>query len=144
MDDRVIRIAPFQYVHILDCNTILTSVVVGPSTYVLKDHERIGQGKVLKMIQIPPRNYCIIRNPALKDKDGHLVLDENGMVKVNFGDREVRTSESHPNPFPLYPMEEMEIEIQKIPIVQPNQALRLRAIRDFVDGDKNRRSAGDE
>lgn len=145
MEDSLIRIPPFQYVHILDCNTNLTRVIEGPMTYVLKDHERIGLGgKVLKMIQIPPRNFCIIRNPVLKDEQGSLIRDENGMVKVKHGDREVRTSETHPDPFPLYPWEDIEQDIQKIPVIQPNSAYKLRATRDFVDSTGSRRSAGDE
>ncbi|CAG9326425.1 unnamed protein product [Blepharisma stoltei] len=144
-EQSLIRIPPFQYVHILDCNTNITRVTEGPLTYVLKDHERIGLGgKIMKMIQIPPRNYCIIRNPVIKDEHRRVSFDDNGMARVKHGDREVRTSETHPEPFPLYPWEEIEQDIQKIPVIQPNCAYKLRATRDFIDSTGERRSAGDE
>ncbi|CAG9323272.1 unnamed protein product [Blepharisma stoltei] len=144
-DQRLIRIPPFNYVHITDGNTILTRVVIGPASYVLKDHEQLKLGgKIMKMIQIPPRNYCVIRNPVILDENRKITYDDYGMVKVNYGELEVRTSETHPDPFPLYPSEEIEHEIQKIPIVQPNCALKLKAIRDFVDSSSKERHAGDE
>ena len=40
-----------------------------------------------KMITIPPRHYCIIENPAIKDKDGKPVVDENGQIKLLHADQ---------------------------------------------------------
>ena len=52
------------------------------------------------MVTIPPRHYCIIENPVVKDKDSRPVLDASGQVKLLHGDLEVRLSQ---DPFPLFP-----------------------------------------
>jgi major vault protein len=144
MDENLIRIAPFYYVHVLDGNTNLTRVIEGPLTYVLKDHEKLTSGKSpLQMIQIPPRTYCIIKNPVIKES-GKILFDDFGMAKVRYGDREVRTSDTHPFPFPLYPFEGIEQDIAKIPVIQPNHAFMLKAIRDFTDEKGLKHVAGDE
>ena len=33
-----------------------------------------------KMIVVPPRHYCVVENPAIKDKDGKPVFDTHGQV----------------------------------------------------------------
>ena len=33
-----------------------------------------------KMIVVPPRHYCVVENPAMKDKDGKPVFDTHGQV----------------------------------------------------------------
>lgn len=55
-----------------------------------------------KMITVPPRHYCIIENPHVKDKDGKCVFDENGSAKLLHADQEIRLAQ---DPFPLYPGE---------------------------------------
>lgn len=40
-----------------------------------------------KMITIPPRHYCIIENPAVKDDNGKPVVDENGQIKLRHADQ---------------------------------------------------------
>ncbi len=54
------------------------------------------------MITVPPRTYCVIENPVLKDKDGNVLFDKNGQVKLAFADLDFRFSR---DPFPLYPGE---------------------------------------
>lgn len=51
----------------------------------------------------------------------------------------------HPyqDPFPLYPGERLFGKVSPLQVVAPNTALRLRAIRDLVDGEEER-TAGDE
>ena len=34
-----------------------------------------------KMIVVPPRHYCVVENPAMKDKDGKPVFDTHGQVR---------------------------------------------------------------
>ena len=144
MDENLIRIPPFHYVHVMDRNTNLTTVVEGPLSYIIKDHLKLTSGKSpMPMIQIPPRSYCIIKNPVIV-KNGSIVEDSFGMAKVRYSDREVRTCTSHPNPFPLYPFEQLETDLTKIPIIKPNHAYHLRAQRDFTDESSVIRSAGDE
>lgn len=40
-----------------------------------------------KMIVVPPRHYCIVENPAVKDKDGQVVFDTHGQVSAVFNFR---------------------------------------------------------
>jgi major vault protein len=54
------------------------------------------------MVIIPPRNYCVIENPVLKDNKGSVLFDENGQAKLSFADTEIRFSGLEP--FPLYPV----------------------------------------
>ena len=67
----------------------LTRVVFGPE----------------KMITVPPRHYCIIENPALKDKDGNVVIDKMGQVRLLHADQEIRLAQA---PFPLFPGEALK------------------------------------
>jgi len=134
----VIRIKPYHYIHVLDNNANVTRVEVGPQTFTRKDHEQVLSGPTA-MIMIPPRHYCIIANPIAREAD-RAVYDEHGNVKLRHGDEEIRFEQE---PFPLYPGETLKGKVQALQVVAPNAALRLRSIRDFVDG-KESRVAGDE
>jgi len=147
----VIRLKPQQFIHVLDNNTGVTRLEVGPQTITLRDHERL----ILKpepMIVVPPRYYCLIENPVLRDENSNPIVDEHGQIKLRYGDAEIRFAQE---PFPLYPGEELAGEIEQLQVVERNQALRLRAIRDFshtitvtVEGETEtqtiNRLAGDE
>ena len=39
------------------------------------------------MITIPPRHYCVVENPVLRDKDGHVIIDANGQIKLGHADQ---------------------------------------------------------
>ena len=54
------------------------------------------------MIIVPPRYYAIIENPAVKDGDGNVVLDDAGQAKLLHADQDIRMAQ---DPFPLYPGE---------------------------------------
>eukprot|EP00005_Dracoamoeba_jomungandri_P000703 CAMPEP_0174257276 /NCGR_PEP_ID=MMETSP0439-20130205/6426_1 /TAXON_ID=0 /ORGANISM="Stereomyxa ramosa, Strain Chinc5" /LENGTH=824 /DNA_ID=CAMNT_0015340293 /DNA_START=56 /DNA_END=2530 /DNA_ORIENTATION=+ len=132
-DSNVIRIKPYFYVHVLDNNTNCTRVEVGPQTYTRKDHERIVSGPD-SMIMIPPRSYCIVKNPVVME-GGEPVIDAGG-YKVRFGDEEIRFEQA---PFPLYPGEVLFGRVTSLQVVGNDTALRLRCIRDFdeyVAGDE--------
>ncbi|CAN1208580.1 hypothetical protein TUMEXPCC7403_00065 [Tumidithrix helvetica PCC 7403] len=125
----VIRLKPQQFIHILDNNTGITRLEIGPQTITLKDHERL----ILRpepMIIVPPRHYCIVTNPVMRDRDGVPMVDPHGQVRLHYGDQEIRFAQ---DPFPLYPDEELVGEVTRLKVVEMNQALRLRAIRDFTD-----------
>eukprot|EP01087_Luapelamoeba_hula_P005226 TRINITY_DN152_c0_g1_i4.p1 TRINITY_DN152_c0_g1~~TRINITY_DN152_c0_g1_i4.p1 ORF type:complete len:817 (+),score=165.60 TRINITY_DN152_c0_g1_i4:150-2600(+) len=134
----VIRIKPYHYIHVLDNNANVTRVEFGPQTFTRKDHEQVLL-QPTPMVMIPPRHYCIIANPILRE-DGEPVFEENGNVKLRHGDEEIRFEQE---PFPLFPGESLKGKVQALQVVAPNAALRLRAIRDFTDGDV-KRVAGDE
>ena len=40
-----------------------------------------------KMITIPPRHYCVIENPAIKDDEEKPVYDDNGQIKLLHADQ---------------------------------------------------------
>jgi len=131
----VIRIKPQHYIHVLDNNLNVTRVVVGPLTFTRQDHEQIVSGPN-PMILVPPRHYCIIQNPVVKEK-GVVKFDANGYAVLRHGDEEVRVDV--PEPFPLYPGESLFGKVSPLQVVQVNHAIRLRAVRDFED-----KKAGDE
>jgi len=138
-DTSVIRIKPYHYIHVLDNNTNVTRVVVGPLTFTRQEHETLVLGPE-PMIMVPPRHYCIIQNPAVV-VDGQVVTDASGQVKLRHGDEEIRFAQE---PFPLYPGEKLYGKVSPLQVVAPNTALRLRAIRDFTDENGIKRDAGDE
>jgi major vault protein len=134
-DANVIRIKPYQYIHVLDNNSNITRVVVGPNTYTRLDHEKVISGPD-PMIMIPPRSYAIIKNPVVRGKDSQPVADSFGNIKLRWGDEEIRFEQE---PFPLFPGEQLFGRVNALQVVGPDAALRLRCIRDFED-----KVAGDE
>lgn len=48
----------------------------------------------------------MVENPIIRDKDGNLVLDAAGQVKLNHADLEIRMPQ---DPFPLYPGENLKL-----------------------------------
>eukprot|EP01128_Nolandella_sp_AFSM9_P001760 TRINITY_DN12176_c1_g1_i1.p1 TRINITY_DN12176_c1_g1~~TRINITY_DN12176_c1_g1_i1.p1 ORF type:complete len:839 (-),score=227.85 TRINITY_DN12176_c1_g1_i1:134-2629(-) len=124
----VIRISPFHYIHVLDNNSNVTRVEKGPASFAVKDHESVVFGPA-QMIMIPPRHYCIVKNPVIK-KDGVVsVINEHGQVALAQGDEEIRFDNDPV--FPLYPGEQLYGKVSPLQVVAPNTALRLRAVRDF-------------
>ena len=140
MDDAVLRLKPYQYVHVLDNNKNVTRVEVGPQTLTRQEHEKITAGP-LEMLQIPPRHYATIANPIVRDGDGAPQFDEHGQIKLRHGEREVRYSSE---PFLLYPGEQLHGEITLLTVVPANAALRLRALQDFTPEGGAQTFAGDE
>ncbi len=125
----VIRLKPQYYIHILDNNTGVTRLEVGPQTVTLGDGERLVLAPQ-QMIIVPPRRYCLITNPVMRDSQGEAIADAYGQVRLHYGDREYRFESE---PFPLYPGEELLGIIKELLVVQRNQAFRLRATRDFSE-----------
>jgi major vault protein len=153
----VYRIPPFYYLHVLDQNSNVTRLEVGPKTFVKQDHEKVILGPE-RMLIIPyvspwirskkylfvlcrPRHYCVIENPAVRDKDGKVVTDANGQVKLLHSDVDIRFAQE---PFPLYPGESLKQAVTPLKVIEPNCALRLRAVLDFVDENDKQIRAGDE
>ena len=88
-----------------------------------------------------PRHYCVVENPAVRDKNGRVVMDENGQVKLLHSDVDIRFAQE---PFPLYPGEILKQAVTPLKVIEPNCALRLRAVLDFVDEQSQQIRAGDE
>lgn len=142
-DNRVIRLRPYYYIHVLNNNTNTTSVEFGPKTFVRKDHEQVVLNSTA-MINIPPRSYCVIANPHLRDADFKPTEDSFGQVKLRHGETEVRVATEWTSPFPLYPGESLHEAVTLLRVVQPNTALRITTNRDIKDVDGTQRLAGDE
>lgn len=142
MAENVIRIPPNQFIHVLDNNSNITRLEVGPATFIRKEHESIVLGPVA-MINLPPRSYCKIENPIVRGKDGKPELTPFQQVKTNQGEFEYRVADEYPDPFPLFPGEKLIGKIEKLLVIQQNTALRLTATRDFVD-EETKRVAGSE
>ena len=92
------------------------------------------------MVTVPPRHYCVIENPVLRNDKGDIVSDKSGQAKLQHADQEIRLAQE---PFPLYPGEVLKQAVTPLKIVPANSALRLRAILDFED-EVEKRIAGDE
>ena len=118
-------------------------MTVGPRVYTLQEHEKTVSA-VEPMIMIPPRHYCIIRNPVLRDEEGNPLLDSHGNFRLRHGDEEYRFDDyNNGQPFPLYPGEKEKERVTQLTTVAPDKALQVRCVRDFKDG-KESRKAGDE
>ena len=48
-----------------------------------------------KMITVPPRHYCVVENPVLRDKDDRVVVDINGQIKLAHADQVIINNNSH-------------------------------------------------
>ncbi|RHY69352.1 hypothetical protein DYB30_009901, partial [Aphanomyces astaci] len=135
---RVIRLPPYQYLHVLDTNINVTRVLSGPQTYTRQDHEKIVAGPN-PMLIVPPQSFVVVANPVLKDASGHVVVDQYGQAKLRHGEREIRIATAYPDPFPLYFGEVQVGSVDKLTVLDATSALRLRANRDFdahVAGDE--------
>ncbi|OQR84160.1 major vault protein [Achlya hypogyna] len=135
---RVIRLPPYQYLHVLDTNCNVTRVLSGPQTYTRQDHEKIVSGPN-PMVIVPPQSYVVIENPVVRNADGIVVVDTYGQAKLRHGEREIRVATAFPDPFPLYAGEIVVGNVQKLKVLDANSALRIRANRDF-----DAHAAGDE
>lgn len=130
VSDAIFRIPPNKYIHVLDNNENIRRIVEGPITFVKKEHEIVIKGPE-DMIVLPPGNYCIITNPVERDEEGKPKLNKYGEYQIMQGRQEIRQSENFPEPFPLYPGEELEKGTTPYRIVENNMGLIIKAISDF-------------
>ncbi|KAJ8347369.1 hypothetical protein SKAU_G00287700 [Synaphobranchus kaupii] len=108
----IIRIPPHHYIHVLDQNTNIARVEIGPRTYIRQDNERVLFEPV-RMIMVPPRHYCVVKNPVARDDEGQAQFDQLGQSKLRHADLEIRLAQ---DPFPLYPGEEIEQDVTVLQI----------------------------
>ncbi|XP_051797385.1 LOW QUALITY PROTEIN: major vault protein [Acanthochromis polyacanthus] len=140
VDGSIIRIPPHHYIHVLDQNTNIARVEIGPLTYIRQDNERVLFSPV-RMIMVPPRHYCVVANPVARDDNAEVLFDQSGQAKLRHADLEIRLTQ---DPFPLYPGEEIQQDVTALQIVYPDTALRLQALLDFEEDGGQKRVAGDE
>uniref|UniRef100_I3LYN6 Major vault protein n=1 Tax=Ictidomys tridecemlineatus TaxID=43179 RepID=I3LYN6_ICTTR len=139
-EESIIRIPPYHYIHVLDLNSNVSRVEIGPKTYIRQDNERVLFAPV-RMVTVPPRHYCTVTNPVSRDAQGSVLFDVTGQVRLRHADQEIRLAQ---DPFPLYPGEVLEKDITPLQVVLPNTALHLKALLDFEDKDGKKIVAGDE
>ncbi|XP_050395354.1 major vault protein [Patella vulgata] len=141
---KVVGIPPYTFIHILNLNTNITRLEIGPQNFVLQNNEKLLT-EPCPMVKIPPGHYCIIKNPMSKYKAGEYCELKLGESKVKLNGE----------PFPLYPGESLQgaenfgissgdymKAVKALPVVPVSNALKLTAIVDHEDGDVYRR-AGD-
>ncbi len=89
------------------------------------------------MIKLGKYQYCEIKNPVIRGKDGELQHDKFGQVIVNMGDSEYRNGLEFTESFPLYPNEQLVkiLDIQTIPRTLFGKVI---ALREFMDGEIQR------
>jgi major vault protein len=136
---------PYHYIHVLDGNSNITRLEIGPQNFYKQDHEKIMSGKeAIKMVMLDPFTYIEIRNPVMRSAEKALVLDDYGQVKLRHGDTEVRTSMDYTEPFPLYPGESIDKQ-DKIITIPRDHVARLECLRNYHDEEAELdRAAGDE
>ncbi|XP_037669514.1 major vault protein isoform X2 [Choloepus didactylus] len=139
-EESIIRIPPYHYIHVLDQNSNVSHVEVGPKTYIRQDNERVLFAP-LRMVTVPPSHYCTVANPVSRDAQGSVQFDVTGQVRLRHADLEIRLAQ---DPFPLYPGEVLEKDITPLQVVLPNTALHLKALLGFEDEKGDRVVAGDE
>lgn len=129
----ITRLKPNFYIHVLDNNTNVSRLVLGPCTFTPLQHEEIITAPQPAVI-VPPMHYCVVGNPVQRN-GSDVELLPGGQVKVRLGDQEIRF---HQAPFPLYPGEELLQDVTLLDILKVNTALKLKALRSFDD-----KTAGD-
>lgn len=141
----LIRVAPFHYIHVLDNNTNVQRVEIGPLTFAKRDHEKVVQ-QPKPMIVVPPAHYCIVADPFIREDEQSKKpsTDKYGQVQLRHGDKEVRFSDHWSEPFALQPGEKLEGSVEPLIVVQVDSALRLVANRDCTNSDNQTVKAGDE
>ena len=139
-DVSVYKIPPYHFIHVLDQSTNITRLEVGPATFVRKDNEMVVSGPQ-KMVTVPPRHYCVVLNPVMRNKENQIELDTVGQVKLQHAEEEIRLAQ---DPFPLYPGEELKLQVTLLTVVPALGAIKLKVTRDFKDQSGEERKAGDE
>ncbi|NWT47351.1 MVP protein, partial [Chroicocephalus maculipennis] len=114
MEDPVICIPPYHYVHVLDLNSNVTRVEVGPHTYIRQDHERVVFAP-RRMVMVLRWHYCVVLNPVVRGPTGAVMLDGAGQARLRHADLDIRLVQE---PFPLYPGEEIK-QVPVAPIAAP-------------------------
>ncbi|XP_048766942.2 major vault protein-like [Ostrea edulis] len=132
----ILGLKPLQFVHILDLNSNITRLEVGPQTVPVKGNERLVT-QPLSMVIVKPGCFCVIKDPCSNYVPGEAAELRIGETAVKF------TTDS---PFPLYPGETLlhapdflkgrpdySIAIKPLPVIHANHAIRLVANVDFED-----------
>ncbi|EAN77626.1 major vault protein, putative [Trypanosoma equiperdum] len=124
-ENQVIRLRPYEYIHVMDRNTCEVMLVEGPRSFTMLDHHISLHDKVQNHVVVPPGHYCEVENPVVKPTASSSV----GTLCNEMGHREVRLSQ---DPFPLHPGEKLVTEPQPMRILAANEAIAVRALKEFT------------
>ena len=79
----VVNLSHNQYIHIKDKNTnttryvfkvlTLSRIIIGPRNFIKEENEQIVK-PATDMIKLPPNHYCIVKNPVVRNEEGHIVI----------------------------------------------------------------------
>ena len=90
MSASVVRLKPLFYVHLHDSNTNITTLLKGPATYTVPQHQTLVTPEPQPFVVVPPGFYAFIDDPVELNTAGEIVLDKHGQSKNRLGEREVR------------------------------------------------------
>ena len=127
----VVTIPPLHFCHILNSNTNIVRVEVGPQRYTLSSEE-VLEKRPTPFVTVPPRHYVQVFD---------FVSNRHSLpYKNNFGRVDLRYNVE---PFPLFPNERIS-DIVPLPIINEDCGFHLRALQDGRDREGIFRSAGEE
>ena len=81
----------------------------------------------------------IFLDSLVRNKENKIELDGLGQVKLQHAEEGIRLARE---PFPLYPGEEMKLQVTLLSVVPALGAIRLKFSRDFKDKTGQERKAG--
>mmetsp|Transcript_39558 Transcript_39558/g.62554 ORF Transcript_39558/g.62554 Transcript_39558/m.62554 type:complete len:830 (-) Transcript_39558:66-2555(-) len=127
----VCQIPANHYAHIVDNNTNIIRVEVGPQRYTLSSEEALEQAPK-PFVAVPPCHYVKVTHP---------VKDRYRLPYLNLFDHyEYRYDVE---PFPLYPGEQCTSP-EEIVVLEAGEGVRVRASEDLRDSSGTHRRAGEE
>ncbi|ELR15365.1 Major Vault Protein repeatcontaining protein [Acanthamoeba castellanii str. Neff] len=158
-DPNVIRIKPYHYIHVLDNNTNVTRVEVGPNTYTRQDaknqpvfdgHHNVKVRFGDEEIRFEQEPFPLYPGELLRGKVSALqVVGPDAALRLrairDFEDKVAGDEWLFRGPATYKPRVEVQVvEIIRSTIVKPNTALKLRARKAAVDSAGTKREAGEE
>ena len=134
--DKVIKLLPFKFIHVLDLNKNVTVIEIGPKTYTCLSDKKIVFGPE-NMVIIPPNCYCVIENPVVRNENGEVMIDKHGQAVLRYTELEIRLPG---DPFPLYPGETIKkifllynfFHSTKLFIYEQREMLSLTTLNNFL------------
>lgn len=81
------------------------------------------------MTMVPPRHYCVVLNPVVRDDQSQVQFDQLGQAKLRHADLEIRLTQ---DPFPLYPGEQIQQVSPSTPLAL-STCLTLKDSHDTCD-----------
>uniref|UniRef100_A0A674NWK3 Major vault protein n=1 Tax=Takifugu rubripes TaxID=31033 RepID=A0A674NWK3_TAKRU len=158
----IIRIPPHHYIHVLDQNTNIARIEVGPLTYIRQDNERSGgsaPGPARSSLTsrdrssrsvFPCRPVCVLVQDVtplqIVYPDTALRLQALLDFQEEGGEKRVAGDEwLFEGPGTYIPRKEVVVlETIKATVIRENQAIRLRARKEGVDRGAVHRVTGEE